>query len=275
MLKLLLAAFVAYAVVVAFMYFSQQRMLYLPTVPERALRATPDDAGLPYRDVTLQTEDGVRLHGWFVPAAGPRVLLFFHGNAGNVSHRLESLRLFHELGMSVLIIDYRGYGESGGTPTEQGTYLDADAAWRHLTQTLDVAPERIVVFGRSLGAAVAAWLAARVQPAGLIVESAFTSVPDLGQELYPWLPVRWLSRFDYATSEYVAKVRCPVLVVHSRDDEIAPFRHAERILGAVRGPRTLLVLEGSHNEAHVLSERRYAAGLREFLESLGALPELP
>lgn len=271
MLKLLLALAGAYLLIVAGVYLMQDRMLYLPDLPGRGLTATPADVGLAYEDVTLQTEDGVRLHGWFVPANGRGALLFFHGNAGNVSHRLGSIRVFHDLGLSVLIIDYRGYGESEGRPGEAGTYADAEAAWRHLTDSRGMDAGRIVIFGRSLGGAVAAWLAARTQPAGLIVESSFTSIPELGQELYPWLPVKWLSRFDYATERHVAEVDAPVLVVHSRDDEIAPFRHGEAIFAAANEPRMLLELEGTHNEAHIESERAYIAGLRDFLVEL-ALP---
>lgn len=267
-MKLLLLIAVAYTVLVVLLYMSQHSMLYLPNLPGRALRGTPADSGLAYEDVRLRTADGIELHGWFIPASGPRVLLFFHGNAGNVSDRLSSIRVFNELGLSVLIIDYRGYGDSAGRPTEQGTYIDAEAAWRHLTETRGFAPQRIVVFGRSLGGAVAAWLAARVDPAALIVESSFTSIPDLAQELYPWLPARWLSRFDYPTRKHVAAVTCPVLVVHSRDDEIAPFSHAERIFAAASEPRTLLALAGSHNAAHVQSEEDYVEGLRAFLSTL-------
>jgi hypothetical protein len=272
MLKLLLIVVAGYALVAALAYLMQHRMLYLPHVPGRALVATPLDAGLAYEDLTLTTVDGVGLHGWFVPGSGRRVLLFFHGNAGNVSHRLGSIELFHDLGLSVLIIDYRGYGASEGRATEEGTYRDAEAAWQYLTETRGVEPAQIVLFGRSLGGAVAAWLAARTRPAALIVESSFTSVPDIGQELYPWLPVRWLSRFEYATREHVESARCPVLVVHSRDDEIAPFRHGEAIFAAAPEPRTLLELDGTHNEAHVLSERAYVAGLRAFLDQQPALP---
>jgi len=265
MFKLLLVIAAGYLLVVAGVYLMQPRLLYLPNLPGRTLGATPRDVGLAYQDVRLRTEDGLSLHGWYVPGAGPGTLLFFHGNAGNISHRLGSIKVFHDLGLSVFIVDYRGYGESEGSPTEDGTYRDAEAAWRYLTESRGVSPGRIVVFGRSLGGAVAAWLAARTRPAGLIVESAFTSVPDLGQELYPWLPVRWLSRFDYATRRYIADVRAPVLVVHSRDDEIAPFHHGEAIFAAAPEPRTLLELEGAHNDAHVRSERLYIAGLRDFL----------
>jgi uncharacterized protein len=264
-LKLLLAVLAGYLVLVAFMYLTQHSMLYFPNLPTRAHAGTPADFGMAYEDVHLATADGVRLHGWWVPAHGGAALIFFHGNAGNVSHRLDSIRTFHDLGLSVLIIDYRGYGASEGRPSEEGTYRDAEAAWRHVTEARGVAPERIVLFGRSLGAAVAAWLGAQQPSAGLIVESAFTSVPDLGQELYPFLPVRWLSRFDYPTRDYVRSARSPVLVVHSRDDEIAPFHHGRAIFDAAPEPRALLELRGTHNEAHFVSGDLYVDGLAAFL----------
>ena len=193
------------------------------------------------------------------------MLLFFHGNAGNISHRLDSIRQFLGLGLSVFIIDYRGYGQSDGRTTEKGIYRDADAAWRYLTTTRGFSPDDIVIFGRSLGASVAAWLAARQSPQVLIVESSFTSVPDIGQELYPWLPVRWLSHLNHATIDYVRGVKCPVLVVHSRDDEIIPFHHGQKIFEAAPEPRSLLELRGTHNDAFIQDERTYLDGLSAFL----------
>jgi fermentation-respiration switch protein FrsA (DUF1100 family) len=265
MLKFLFALAAGYVLLVAVIYLMQGRMLYLPDQPGRTLDATPVDAGMVYEDVSLETADRVKLHGWYIPGAKPGVLLFFHGNAGNVSHRLESIRQFHQLGLSVLIIDYRGYGQSKGRPTENGLYLDAEAAWRYLTRTRGVEPGNIVIFGRSLGGAVAAWLAMRHEAGALIVESSFTSVPDLAREIYPWLPVRWLSRLRHATVDYVRHVQSPVLVIHSVDDEIIPFHHGEEILAAAPEPRSFLELRGSHNEAFMLDESRYLNSLSEFL----------
>lgn len=270
MLKLVVVIVACYALLVTAVYLMQGRMLYLPGVPGRTLTMTPTDAGLDYEDVSIQTSDGITLHGWYVPGRSDRVLLFFHGNAGNISHRLDSIRQFNTLGLSVLIIDYRGYGQSGGGITEAGIYRDAEAAWLYLTQTLDVADNDIVVFGRSLGASVAARLAADERPLALVVESSFTSVPDIAQELYPWLPARWLSRLQHATSDYVREVRCPVLVIHSRDDEIIPFHHGEAIYDAAPEPRTLLALNGTHNDAFIRDERVYLAGLRNFLATLAS-----
>lgn len=266
MLKLIGIAATGYGALVVAAYLLQGRMLYLANVPGRELSATPADILLAYEDVFVGTEDGVRLHGWFVPGEGTRTLLFFHGNAGNISHRLDSIRQFHRLGLSVFIIDYRGYGKSGGRPGEAGIYRDADAAWRYLTEDRQIPADDIVVFGRSMGASAAAKLAAGARPHALIVESSFTSIPDIGQELYPWLPVRWLSRLRHATRDYVAAVECPVLVVHSRNDEIVPFHHGEAIFEAVKAPRTFLALHGGHNDAWLLDEPAYLAGLRAFLD---------
>lgn len=245
----------------------QPRLLFLPGTPGRNLDATPDDVGLAWRDVRLETEDGETLHGWWLPRERPRAtLLFFHGNAGNISHRLESLKLFHDLGLAVLIIDYRGYGRSTGKPTEPGLYRDAEAAWRWLTATEGVQPGDILLFGRSLGAAVAAHLATRVEAAGLIVESAFTSVPDVAAELYGWLPVRLLARLQFNTADYIAHTDLPVLVIHSVDDEIIPYHHGRRLHEIAGARGTLLDIRGGHNTGFLESTNRYRDGLARFIE---------
>ena len=215
MLKFILIVAACYGLLVVVVYFMQGRMLYLADVPDRALVMTPTDVGMDYQDVSIETTDGVTLHGWFIAGRSTQVLLFFHGNAGNISHRLNSIAQLQDLGLSVLIIDYRGYGQSEGRTTENGLYRDADAAWRYLIESRGVVASDIVIFGRSLGASVAAQLARQHQPLALILESSFTSVPDIAQDIYPWLPVRWLSRLSHATRDYVRDVHCPVLVVQS------------------------------------------------------------
>ena len=268
MLKFILILAASYILLVVIVYLMQGRMLYLAGVPGRTLIMTPANAGLDYQDVAIETSDGVTLHGWFIEGRSSRVVLFFHGNAGNISHRLDSIRQFHNLGMSVLIIDYRGYGESGGRTTEKGIYLDANAAWRYLIEERGLAANDIVIFGRSLGASVASRLASQHQPLALIVESSFTSVPEIAQELYPWLPARWLSRLRHATREHIQDVRCPVLVIHSRDDEIIPYHHGEAIFSSANEPRTLLTIRGTHNDAFLRDEVAYMKGLRTFLAGL-------
>jgi fermentation-respiration switch protein FrsA (DUF1100 family) len=168
----------------------------------------------------------------------------------------------------VLIIDYRGYGQSEGRTTEQGIYRDAEAAWNYLTGSRGTPQERIVLFGRSMGASAAAYLAARQRPLALVVESSFTSVPDIAAEYYPWLPVRWLSRLRHSARDFVRDTNSPVLVIHSRDDEIVPFRHGEALFAAAGEPRSFLEIRGTHNDAFLRDEQAYLAGLRSFLDGL-------
>ncbi len=269
MRRILLLLAGGYLALAGIMFLSQHRLLYLPDMPGRELTATPADVGLDYEDVHITTADGVELHGWWLPGDTRTTLLFFHGNAGNISHRLHSLEQFHGLGLSVLIIDYRGYGRSEGRPGEQGTYDDALAAWRHVIEQRGIPAHEVILFGRSLGAAIAAWLGTQTAPGAVILEGAFTSIPDLGQELYPFLPVRWLSRFDYATREYVAGITAPVLIVHATRDEITGFHHAEALYEAATGTRQLLALDGTHNNAHVRDEHRYLTGISAFLRDAG------
>jgi fermentation-respiration switch protein FrsA (DUF1100 family) len=269
MFKFLLIFAAGYGLLLAVVYLVQSRMLYLPNTPGRDLVMTPADAGMEFDDITLETDDGVGLHGWFIPGRSSRVLIFFHGNAGNISHRLGSISQFHNLGLSVLIIDYRGYGRSGGRPTEDGMYRDAEAAWQYFVADRGLAPGDIIIFGRSLGASVAAKLATLHTPLALIVESSFTSVPEIAADIYPWLPVRLLSRLSHATRDYVGEVRCPVLVIHSHDDEIIPFSHGLAIFEAAPEPRTIVALHGSHNDAHLVDVQTYLRALSGFL---GGLP---
>lgn len=268
MLNMLLTAAGIYTVLLLAIYFGQSSLLYLPGLPSRELGATPDAIGLEHEEVWLMAGDGVSLHGWYIPARQARAtLLFFHGNAGNISHRLESLRIFHQLGLNVLIFDYRGYGQSAGKPSEAGTRQDALAAWQYLVNSRGESPERIVLFGRSLGGALAAWLATRVQPGALILESSFISVPDLAAELYWWLPARWLARLQYRTRDYLAEVRCPVQVIHSREDEIIPYRHGQSLYATANPPKNFLLLRGDHNSGFIVSGDTYVQGLDAFLST--------
>lgn len=277
LLRLAVGLAVLYALLLGLLYVFQSRLIHLPHVPGRELVATPADAGLHYRDVEMVTGDDLRLHGWFVPAAEERaVLLFLHGNAGNVSHRLDSLEIFHALGLSVLIIDYRGYGRSEGRPSEDGLYRDGQAAMDFLAGELQVAPGEVLVFGRSLGAAVAAHVAARNPVAGLVLESAFTSVADMGAELYPMFPVRPLVRHRYPTLETLQEVSAPLLVIHSPEDEIIPFHHGRTLYEHGPEARLLLRIAGDHNTGFLRHRERYVAGWRLFMDDyLGEDPPGP
>lgn len=260
-----------YGAMVAWMYLSQRRLLYMPRAN---LAATPSDAGLTYEDVHLTNGLGTPIHAWWLPHDQPRfTLLFSHGNGGNISHRLETLRIFHGLGLSVLIYDYSGYGLSQGKPSEEATRADVRAAWDWLVRERDIDPGSIILFGRSLGGGVAAELAAKltgqgVNPAGLILESTFTSIPDMGADIYPWLPVRQLARFRYDSENALRDVRLSALFLHGRDDDVIPFRLGRRLHDGYAGPKAFLELLGDHNSGFLFSGAVYVDGLDRFLSGL-------
>ncbi len=255
-----------YAVVLVFMYLFQSAFVYFPT---REITVTPEVRDMAYEDVWLYTDDQVRVHGWYVPSEDNRgTLLFFHGNAGNISGRIESISQFHELGLNVLIFDYRGYGKSEGRPSEQGTYLDAEAAWRYLTEIREVPPEKIILFGRSLGGGVAAWLASQVEPGGLVLESTFTSAVDLASEIYPIFPVSLLMHIRYPVIDYLADVTVPVMVAHSEGDEIIPYHHGKSIYQKAEEPKKWLEMQGGHNDGFLLTGRKYLRKWDEFLSEV-------
>lgn len=248
------------------LYLLQDQLIFHPS---NRLASVPSAIGLPYEDVSLETADGKRLHGWYIPAENATgVLLFLHGNAGNISHRMASLEIFNRLGLSTLIIDYRGYGDSQGKPSEQGMYADAETAWNHLTMERGHNPGDIIIFGRSLGGAVAAWLAARVEPAGVILESAFTSLKALAQEYYPYIPVSLLLRSQYPTIDYMAAINAPTLLIHSREDNLIPHQHAELLRQAGGDSVQLHTINGGHNNGFVASGNYYTRIIRQFMDKV-------
>lgn len=264
---LLLLAVGIYVLLAVLLYLFQNRMVFLPNMPGRALIATPQDAGFSFEEVSIATSDGLQLHGWFVPAEQSKAtVLFLHGNAGNISHRLDSIAIFRELGLDTLIIDYRGYGQSEGNPGEQGTYLDAQAAWDYLVSSRGIAPEKIVIFGRSLGGAIAAWLAAENTAAAVIIESCFSSALDMARRLYPFMPAKLITRLKYPVSDYVGRLKIPLLVIHSHDDEIIPFSMGQAIFEAAAEPKAMLELTGDHNDGFLLNRDRYVAELQDFID---------
>lgn len=273
MIAMLMAAAISFYVLLGVtLFFMQERMMFLARLPGRQLETTPRDAGFDYVDVNFETADGISLHGWYVYARNPRgTVLFLHGNAGNISHRLDSIAIFHELGLDTFIIDYRGYGQSEGKPSEEGTYRDAEAAWQYLVTQRGQDPDRIIMFGRSMGGGVAAWLATRHKAAALIVESSFTSVVEMAAHLYPFMPVRLISRLQYPVADYVARAECPVLIVHSRDDEIIPFAMGKALYEAAPAPKAFIELAGDHNNGFLLSRDHYREELAKFIAELSTI----
>ena len=265
--RIVFIAVLCYAGACLFLYLYQSKLLYLPNIPGREVVDTPKAIGLAYETVMLKTEDDVQLHAWFIPAdVRKATLLYCHGNAGNIGHRLHTIEIFHQLGLDVLIFDYQGYGQSEGSPSEQGTYMDAMSAWRYLTLTRRIPAQEIVVFGRSLGAAIAAWLASNTKAGAIIVESGFTSIPDIAAEIYPIFPVKLLARLEYPTQEFVKTIHMPILIVHSKHDELIPYAHGVHNYQAANDPKHFLELRGDHNTGFIDSARTYINGLKEFIQ---------
>jgi fermentation-respiration switch protein FrsA (DUF1100 family) len=248
------------------LFFRQASFLYRPV---RAISSTPADLGLDFESVTFTTSDGLRLNGWYIPAEDAELtILFCHGNGGNIMHRLDSISIFHDLGLNCFIFDYRGYGNSEGKPTEQGTYLDATAAHKWLTQDKKICAEDIIIFGRSLGGTIASHLATQTKAKGLVIESTFTSYVDIGRKFYPYMPVRLFARFTYNTADYIKRVRCPVMLIYSRDDEIVPFEFGLRLYEAANEPKKFVEIFGKHNDCFLVSSEIYKRAWTEWLKFL-------
>lgn len=214
--------------------FFQHKLVWHPAPPPTH---TPAAFRLPYRDLDLVASDGVKLDAWWIEADAPRgVVLHLHGNAGSIGGRIAIARALRRLGWSTLLLDYRGFGNSEGTPSEEGTYRDAEAAYDAL-RAGGVAAERIVAWGESLGGGVAIELARRRPLAGLLTESAFTSVPDVGAERFPFLPVRLLARIHYDNLAKASELSLPWLLVHGRADDLVPFAHGERLFARGQAAR--------------------------------------
>ncbi len=242
--------------------------------PERAIEATPQNEAIAYEDVWFPASDGMRLHGWVVPAPDARTtLLWFHGNAGNVSHRVNNIKYLHRLlGANVFIFDYRGYGRSAGhlfNLSEPAIYRDAEGALAYLRGRKDLASTRLVYFGRSLGAAVAIEIASRQPPAGLILESAFTSIREMARIVAPYLPFPGLLQTKYDNLARIPTIRVPVLILHGDQDEIVPFEMGRRLFEAANPPKTFYTVHGArHNDTYIVGGEPYFQVWSSFLKSL-------
>ncbi|MBL8861600.1 MAG: alpha/beta hydrolase [Planctomycetes bacterium] len=242
----------------------QDRLVWYPGPPPTA---TPAAIGAPFEELVLTSADGASVHAWHIQADAPRgAVLVCHGNAGSIEHRLEHARAFRALGYDVLLFDYRGYGRSRGRLSEEGTYLDGLAALEHLAAR-GFDGRRVALYGESLGGAVAIELARRRPCAALIVEDTFTTLPDVGARVYPWLPVRWLSRNRYASLEKIGALGTPLLVAHSPDDHLVPFAHGERLHAAHPGPKAFLITSGGHNGGGFLQRAEWIESVGRFLRA--------
>ena len=262
--KYLFSAVRIYLVVVLAAFFLKEMILFQPS---RVVDQTPSAIGLEYESVSIAASDGITLSGWFVPAKNARAaVLFFHGNAGNISDRLATLSRFHDLGLSTLIIDYRGYGESGGRASIRGVQRDAAAAWEWLLKR-GYPEEKIIVFGRSLGGAVAADLARTVTPGALILESTFSSLADIGHGLVPFLPMSLIVGNRFNSVKNLKNFNNPVLVIHSREDDVVAFKYGRKLYESLSAPKEFLEISGDHNGGFIISEN-YISGLDQFITQI-------
>lgn len=246
------------------MRFFEKRTIFYPA---KIIEFNPSGVGLEYEDVLFKAQDGIELHGWFIPAKDAFfTILYCHGNAGNISHRVELAKMFNEKKMNFFIFDYRGFGKSKGSPDEKGTYLDSQAAYDYLVKTKAISPERLVIFGKSLGAAIAIDLAAKVKAAALISESGFTSTVNLAKDVYKILPLWLFVTQKYDSLSKIDKVSIPKLIIHSRNDEIVPFEHGKKLFEKAKDPKELYVMQGGHNDAFYIYSDECMQRIEDFLK---------
>lgn len=261
---LLLVPPTAAVVLLARLFLGQQRRVFRPS--GRTGR-TPADSGIAYEEVRLACADGSTPRAWWVPAPGAdRTVVYFHGSDGNLAHEVPVAGFARVLGVNALMVEYPGYGADGGRPSEHGCYRVADAGWDFVVRQRAVDPHRVILFGHSLGGAVAAYLAAREPCGGLVLHGGFTSVPDLAARMYPYLPVRPFCRTRLNSLERIGRCRAPVLVVHSAHDDHIPLDDALRLYRRARGPKRLVVLHGSHRGHSWRHQPAVVAAWRELID---------
>lgn len=243
-ISLLLLAAVGYAGIATTLAVFQDQLIF---AGRPGLSATPAASGLAFEEVLLDVQ-GEKTHGWYLPVPGARgALLFSHGNGGNVSGWHRVAPFYHGLGLGILVYDYGGYGNSTGAPSEPRCHADARAMWDWLTQTRGVPANKIVLVGRSLGGGPTLELAQHVRPAGVVIEGTFLSMPAQASEMFPWLPVRGILRTEFNNVDKIGKIGVPVLIFHSREDELIPFSHGEGLFAASQEPKRLVPIHGDHN----------------------------
>jgi len=267
-MKILITLILSLLLFVLYVRYLEETSIFFP---EKDILRNPKQIGLEYDDIYFKARDGVKLHGWFVKKPGAKsTVIFFHGNAGNISDRLEKIALLSKLGLNVFIIDYRGFGKSEGKPSESGIYLDAKAAFDHVAGRDDVSKEKIVIYGVSLGGAVAVDLAVRLDAGYLLVDSSFSSARDVAKRMYPFVP-GFLLRTKMDSANKVKNISIPKLFIHSRDDTTIPFYLGKRLYDAAKKPKEFLEIRGGHNDGHVLAGDEYWNGIEAFLRKYNLL----
>jgi len=264
--RLLLVPVLIYIGITGWMLAFEDQYIYFP---DTVMLHTPADAGLPFTEYRFNTPDGVSLHAWWMPASGSRyTVLHFHGNMGNISHRLHIYKRWHAMGLNVFAVEYRGFGKSSGQPSEEGLYEDARTSWGYLTGKLGISPAQVIIAGRSLGCAIAADLAGKVRHAGTVLETPFTSIPGMAKSMYPWLPLSLLAHTQLNTLAKVREIHGPLLLINAKDDRVVPPAMTEDIFAVVHEPKTLQTLEGGHNDFGTVSRDAYFRIWKQWLTTL-------
>lgn len=246
MISFLVFLIAGYLLLLSLMYLFQRQLIFFPT---SNYLITPEKAGLNAENVWISTQDGEKLHGWFFPVEESEyVVVLSHGNAGNISNRIDIGKLLSEIGFSVLLYDYRGYGKSTGKPDEQGLYTDIESVVQYLNTEKGFKEVEMIMYGRSLGGAVAAYAASKYLVAGLVIDSAFENLKTMVADLYPFVPSS-LAAYEFPTENYLSKItNIPVMIMHSRNDEIINFSHGQKLFEIANEPKRFVELRGGHND---------------------------
>lgn len=265
MVRLILyPVFIIIAVCLSIRYIERHSIFF----PEKEIAGSPADYGLNFEEVFFERPGRVLLNAWFIPAGEKNdTVILCHGNAGNISHRIEKALILHRLGLNVFLFEYSGYGKSQGFPSEANFYKDSIAAYRYLTDVKKISPGKIILYGESIGGAVAIDLALKARVKALITEETFSSIADMAGISMPFLPAFLLSsRFDAAAK--IGRVKAAKLIIHSPDDEIVPFEQGKKLFDAAPEPKSFLKIRGTHNSAFMESEDIFRRGLQDFLGSI-------
>lgn len=259
--------FIALALIVIYLRFIEKRTIFYPT---KEIECSPQELNLDFEEVFFKTQDNITLNGWFVSAKEGNVsytILFCHGNAGNISHRIEKLKFFSDLGYSVFIFDYRGYGKSEGRPSEKGMYLDCKGGYDYLISSRKISAEQIIGYGESLGGAAIVDLASGNKLRALIIDSTFTSAKDMVKVIYPFMPP-WIFSSRFNSLDKIKFINVPKLIIHSINDEIVPFKLGKKLFDSASSPKEFLEIRGEHNSCFYESEDILREKISDFLNGL-------
>jgi len=263
--RIILYIAIGFVFLFGYIKFLEQKSVFFPN---KIVKVNPEILHMPFEDVYFGTKDNLKINGWFIPTEGSKyTILYFHGNAGNLADRLEKIELLKKIGLNIFIIDYRGFGKSQGRPTEKGVYLDADAAYDYLIKDRKIGPDQIVLFGESIGSAVAIELASKVKVRGMILEGAFSKAKDMVNKIYPLLPAFLFSNM-YDSLSKIKNISCPKLFIHSKNDEIVPFKLAQKLFYAAKEPKKLIEVSGEHNDVFWASQDEFISSITEFIKEL-------